>query len=201
VSDPDLLVTIGTIVRPHGFPREGVSYFKVSFDFPGHDTLPTQKTIWISEGAGHREIALAEAPAPLGGKWSQATGAKIALFDADVAALGGSVRGRSLALKRSSFASLSEGEVYLCDLFLSEVRDETGLRQGLVEGAVAAGKGAWNLVARATGAKNSFEFPLKWVDWSASKIDVAPKERFLVVPGVVVWINIEDLEGERDDDR
>ncbi|MEO5668975.1 MAG: hypothetical protein ABIR96_13020 [Bdellovibrionota bacterium] len=201
MSDSDLLITIGTIVRPHGFPREGVSYFKAAFDFSGHEILPTQKTVWIADGNSFVEFALAETSAPLGGKWSHATGAKVAFFETDLAKLVGKVEGRALALKRSVFPQLGPDEVYICDLLGAELRDENGQSYGRIEGSLAMSKDSWNLVARGSH-KNAkpFEFPFKWVDWKASQISGAAETRFLVVPNVSIWVDIESLEGERDDD-
>jgi hypothetical protein len=198
VSERDPFIVIGTLVRPHGFPREGVSHFKANFDFPGHETLPERSSVWILDGAAFREFALAAPSSPLGGKWSQATGAKLSFFEKDIASLAGGLAGRKLALPRSSFAPLDGSEVYLCDLQGVEVRAEDGTRYGCIEGAVSVGKGAWNLTARS--GKKPFEFPLKWIDWTASQIERAQEPRFVVVPNVAIWVDIEALEAERDDD-
>jgi len=198
VSERDPFIVIGTLVRPHGFPREGVSHFKANFDFPGHETLPERSSVWILDGGAFREFSLAAPAAPLGGKWSQATGAKLSFFEKDVASLAGGLAGRKLALPRSSFAPLDGSEVYLCDLQGVEVRAEDGTHYGSIEGAVSVGKGAWNLTARS--GKKPFEFPLKWIDWTASQIERAQEPRFVVVPNVAIWVDIEALEAERDDD-
>lgn len=200
MSPKDPYIVIGTLVRPHGFPREGVSHFKVHFDFPGHDTLPARKSVWIADGPGFREIDFATEPAPLGGKWSHATGAKLGFFEKDLAALGGKLEGRSLAVPRSSLAPIPDTEIYLADLQGIEVRDENGQPKGHVIGVQSAGQGAWNLVAKPLGKGGEFEFPLKWVKWELSQLSWTPPTRFVTVPEVSIWMQIETLEGVRDDD-
>jgi hypothetical protein len=198
VSERDPFIVIGTLVRPHGFPREGVSHFKANFDFPGHATLPECTSVWIFDGVAFLEFLLAAPAAPLGGKWSQATGAKLSFFEKDIDSIAGGLAGKKLALPRSAFAPLDGSEVYLCDLQGVEVRNENGTRFGSVEGAVSVGKDSWNLTARA--GKKPFEFPLKWIDWAASRIEIGQEPRFVVVPNVAIWVDIEALEAERDDD-
>jgi ribosomal 30S subunit maturation factor RimM len=196
VSQEDRLIVIGTLVRPHGLSRGGVSFFKIQFDVPGHATLPTQKEIWIEDGTSFRKLTLAEESSPLGGKWEQATGAKIALQESEISRLG-KIQGRRLALPRESFAQLGEGELYLCDLLGAEVRDSDGKNYGRIQSAVPVSRDSWNLVARLS---KPYEFPLKWVDWNASRFAPSERERFVVVPDVAMWVEVESLEGERDDD-
>jgi hypothetical protein len=198
VSERDPFIVIGTLVRPHGFPREGVSHFKANFDFPGNQTLPERTTVWISDRGAFHEFALAAPAAPLGGKWSQATGAKLSFFEKDIASLSEGLSGRKLAVPRSSLAPLDGSEVYLCDLQGVEVRSEDGTRYGNIEAAVSVGKDSWNLVARS--GKKPFEFPLKWIDWTLSKFEQKDDPRFVVVPNIAIWVDIESLEAERDDD-
>lgn len=199
MTDQISLITIGKIVRPHGFSREGVSHFKVQFDFAGHETLPTLKSVWIADGKGHREVALAGPVAPLGGKWSQATGAKVPFFDKDIATFKDGIQGRILAVPRSSFAPLNDSEVYLCDLLGAEVQDTEKTLYGRIEGAIALGKDSWNLQAKTPSGK-LFEFPMKWIDWTLSNTEASSLKRFVVVPEVSIWVEVEKLEGERDDD-
>ncbi len=194
------LVVIGKLLRPHGIPREGVSHFKIGFDSPGHHSLPLCSSVWISTPQGFRELPLAEVPSPLGAKWSQAIGAKVGFHDKDLETLGHDVIGREIALERQRFEKIADHEVYLCDLVGSEVRDANAKSYGRIVAAHAAGPGSWNLEVK-KASELSFEFPLKWIDWSASSVDWNLADaRFVVVPGIEVWASIDEIEGERDDD-
>jgi ribosomal 30S subunit maturation factor RimM len=195
------LIVIGKLLRPHGISREGVSHFKMSFDIPGHETLPKSQSVWISHQDDFIEVPLAESASPLGGKWTHATGAKLSFRNESLRLLGDDLIGRQVALERSRFAPLADNEVYLCDLIGAEVRGADGVSHGHIESATSAGHGAWNLGVRPL-AKNSksFEFPLKWIDWENSTLDPQASPRWALVPGIETWMDLEALEGDRDDD-
>jgi len=189
------LVSIGRIYRHHGFPRDGVSYFKMKFPLPGGESLKGQQHIWLSQGktapyTEHQKIELAEAPKPHGGKWGQATGAILALSTSSIAKYGEVLNGHDVSLERSQFPNVGKGEFYLCDLIGAQVQDGSQKLIGSVKSYAWLAADVYNLEVL-TSDGEAFDFPAKWIDWSKSEISFenSSKSR-IVVPDISEWMNL-----------
>lgn len=199
------LVSIGRIYRHHGFPRDGVSYFKMKFPLPGGESLKGQSRIWLShskrphteqssglkiELSAYQAIELPEAPKPQGGKWGQASGAILALPTEAISQYGESLNGHDVALERAQFPATADGEFYLCDLIGAEVWDEAGQKVGSVQSYTWLTSEVYNLEVLAENGE-SFDFPAKWIDWSQSEISPEDsRHRKIVVPDISQWMKL-----------
>ena len=205
--DPDRWVVVAKLIRPHGFPREGVFRYRAQFDMRGSESLVGAKRVGLSPlGFDDREpqnqsllehfkvdfieVPLHEEASPLGGKWSQAEGALLsfsekAIPQGEAPHVEKEWVGRLVALRRRDFPRIDQTEVYLCDLVGFEVRaSATSPALGWVYAYAQIPKSAqFNIVVKTSVDGEEFEFPMKWIDWTESQIE----KSFLVVPSVEEW--------------
>jgi len=207
--DPDRWIIVAKLIRPHGFPREGVFRYRAQFDVRGSESLVSAKTVGLSllgfddriaenkiliqkNQVSFVSVALAKDVAPMGGKWGVADGAILSFKESEIPA--GEPKhkekewvGRLVALQRKDFPRINDSEVYLCDLLGFEVRVAADSPPvGKVHAYAQVGKSnLFNIIVKVPKGED-FEFPMKWIDWEVS----SHEKSFLVVPSVQEWQNL-----------
>ncbi len=197
-SEAEKLISIATIHRHHGIPRDGVLSFKIKFPFSGGEALQHQTFVWISniknppscDQNEYQRIKLAKDPQPLGGKWGQSSGAILSFDSTLVESFKTPLLGLSVALSRAQFPAIDKSEFYLCDLIGAEIRNENNQVIGRANTYVALSKNMFNLSVE-TSSGDCFEFPTQWIDWEKSRINpLQPESGTIVVPKIEAWLEL-----------
>jgi 16S rRNA processing protein RimM len=120
------LVPLGVIVTPHGVHGE----VRVRPYNPASTLLEEQRTVWLRERAGVRDVTVRAAH-------RHKAGLVVRIAGCDTRDAAETLRGAELCVPREALPPLAQGEVYVRDLVGLEARTPAGDMVGVVESVIA----------------------------------------------------------------